>query len=431
MNDPKNFILDTNVFIYDPDAIEKFEENNVYVPIVVLEELDSLKVRPGEVGYMARRSIRSIEKARAGGNLQDGAQLPGGGKLKIITENIDFNFRYMLKSADNYIIGTARRLEDIQGQKFIIVSRDVGLRLKAEAFGIEVQDYRSDKIDGIDAVGKITKVLTSDENIDRVYRGELIDVLPYDGFDGNPIENGCYILVAMDGAKSALTRYRCGRYVPIGKGHKVCGIKPRNAEQRFLMDALLDRDIKLVVCSGVAGAGKTLLSLAAGVEQCDKCNYNRLMITKTIEPVGRDIGYLPGSKGEKMAEWIKPYRDNLEILLDSYGGMLDVDRTFAELIEVEALTFMRGRSLMDRYIIYDECQNISAGNIKTVVSRVHDSSKLVLLGDISQIDHQFLTRENNGLAHAMKNLSGLPGVVVMNLQKGERGALATLAVNRL
>lgn len=425
----KLFVLDTNVLIYDPRAIFNFADNDVAIPITVLEELDNLKTSKDDTGFNAREASRQIELFRETGDFSDlssGVEIPGGGRLYIITENIEFNFKYLKDSADNYILGITRRLAD-ELAKVVLITKDVNLRIKADAFGIAAEDYWNDSIINADKIGLVKTIQTDVETLNCIHSMLKIqqNEIPHES-----TENESCIIKTCSGGQSAMVRFNSGIGYKIQGDQTAYGIKPKNSEQHFLLDALMDRSIDLVICAGVAGAGKTLLSLAAGLESVSVCKHDFVLITKAIQAVGQDIGFLPGTKEEKINEWIAPYYDNLELLMHKKSGKA-LQQILDNEIEVEAITYMRGRSLMRRFVIVDECQNLTKSQIKTIISRVHDSSKLVLLGDLQQIDNPYLTLRDNGLSYAMSKLSDTKGVVVLNMLKGERGRLARLAIEKL
>ena len=433
----KIFVLDTNVLLHDPEAIFSFEENDVFIPIVVLEELDKFKREQTDIGQNARLVMKSIDGLRKKGSLKTGVSLGDGlGCLAVISENIEFEFVGLAKSVDNYILGVTRRLAEIMGRPVILVTKDVNLRLKADAFGITAEDYRG-KME-TRPLALIEELETPDEIIDKIYERGSIPL--------SEAELGAfyYELLATDaesfilkGGKKKSVLVRCAgtgalkKLSQIKDPKRVAGIKPKNSEQRFLADMLLDQEIDMVACAGVAGSGKTLLSIACGLEMALKGTFDRVLITKAIQPVGADIGYVKGDKKEKMAEWLKPFYDNLELIAKVSGEQTLGTPEDNELIEVDALTYIRGRSLMSRFVIIDEVQNLPPRMLKTIVSRLSDTSKLVLLGDLQQIDNPYLDSKNNGLAYVMTRMRGCPGVGVLSMAKSERGRLARLAIDRL
>lgn len=430
----KTLILDTNVILHDPEAIFSFQENDIILPIVVLEELDKYKSEQSERGANAREFARIMERLREKGSFSSGIPLgKERGTLRVIAENAEFRFAGLSKSNDNQILGLTRKLaNEFPSHLIILVTKDINLRLKADAFGIPAQDYIGEKADAT-KVGIIKDVSVSDEEIDALYRGGEINA-PEGAVDGESVIvcNKTYDHLRMRCESRGLARIQDGKLKRVNGGKAPSGVKPKNAEQHLLVDALLDENVKMVVCAGVAGCGKTLLSMACGVELVEGGWYDKILITKSIQPVGNDIGYTKGTKDEKMYEWVKPFYDNLDFIIRGKGrkGPL-LDEWIDDTIEVEAITYMRGRSIMHKVVIVDEVQNLPPKIVKTIVSRVADSSKLILLGDLEQIDNPYVDIRNNGLAHAMNRLSGLSDVAILNMRKSERGRLANLAVERL
>lgn len=422
----KTYVLDTNVLLSDPDCLTVFEDNNVCLPITVLEELDKFKTNQGELGRNARKVSRQIDALRLAGSLSDGVSLGEGmGCLRVESENVAFGFKHLANSNDNYILGTTRRLAEkieAMGGKVILVTKDINLRIKADVLGVEAQDYLNEKVSD-SPVGSITNINLDPGDVHCFYA---------DFNFGIPVsmpENACVVASSYDGSTSALLRVKGGQLRLVKARKDVNGISPRNAEQRFLADMLMDPTLDLVIVNGVAGSGKTLLSLACGLEWMHHAKRERrIMITKAIEAVGQDIGFLPGTKEEKMAEWVKPFMDNLELMMDGDYIRMCMEKG---LIELEAMTYLRGRSLMSRFIIIDEVQNIAPKHLKTIVSRVADSSKLVLLGDSQQIDNAYLDATNNGLVYAMSRMEDVPNVGLLSMAKSERGRLAKAAIERL
>jgi len=421
------YVLDTNVLLFDPRSLFAFDEHDVVLPITVLEELDKFKSEPSEIGANARECSRLIEALRTNGRLSEGVSLGEEmGVLRVFAENVEFSFVGLKNGNDNLIVGVAHRLQET-GTPVILVTKDTNLRLKADVFGVVAQDYKG-KGEVDTEVGKVQEVEVSATDIDALYDVHLVDA-PHMIVDGT-----CAVLRGPTG-QGALVR-RKGQHIHLVNDKvRPGGVKPRNSEQRLFVDALLDLSVDMVICAGVAGCGKTLLSMACGVHLIDAGKYDKILITKAIQPVGSDIGYVKGTKAEKMAEWVKPFFDNLDFIVKAKGSRRAPDDEIQDwtegVLEVEAITYIRGRSLMNKFIIVDEVQNLSPKIVKTLVSRVADSSKLVLLGDLGQIDSPYLGRRSNGLAYAMNHLGNLSNVAILNMVKSERGRLATLAVNKL
>lgn len=419
----KTFVLDTSVLLYDPEAIDAFEDNDVVVPITVLEELDAFKSNQGEIGSAARRVYRRIDELRGLGSLADGVPLGNGrGSFSVAADNVTFNFKHLANDQHSYILGVSRLFSEHKHGPVIIVSKDVSLRVKADAIGVTAQDYTNGRVDS-SGVGAIQTVTLDSDTINAFYATPGFSIKADD-----LVENDCAIGTGFDSG-SVLLRVRDGQIQRVKPRAQVSGITSRNAEQCFLFDLLLDDRLDMVIVNGVAGSGKTLLSLAAALQWCGhERSDRRILITKAIESVGQDIGYLPGTKDEKMREWTKPFFDNLEILLDKTYVALYLERG---IIELDALTYIRGRSIMNRFVIIDETQNLAPKHLKTIVSRISDSSKLILLGDLQQIDNPYLDASNCGLAYVMRQMRGAPNVGMLSMRKSERGRLAELAVERL
>lgn len=440
----KMFVLDTNVLLADPDALFAFEEHHITIPITVIEELDTFKSSSGELGRNARKVSRTLE--RLIGDLDPTWGIPlgdGRGSLWIETANVAYKYVNLASTPDNYILGTTQKInEDFRRKsgslvfaEVILVSKDTNLRVKAKALGIKANDYQRLKQEA-GAIGKIREVhIATDAAFERLAFSEYVDVASIheesEAKRNSPAINDALICMAPNGLRSVLARVRGKGLYQIANKIKPCGIKPRNAEQRFFVDMLIDPAIDLVVCNGVAGTGKTLISVASGIAAVEGGQYHSLMITKAIMPVGKDIGYLKGDKEEKIIEWLAPFYDNLDyISFNKEQGWLD--RMFKDgKIEIDALTYIRGRSLMHKFVIIDEVQNLTAIQVKTIITRIADGSKLVLLGDLQQIDNPYVDARDNGLAYAMGRMVGLDNVAVLSMAKSERGRLASQAILRL
>lgn len=440
----KLFVLDTNVLLHDPESLFAFGEHSIVLPITVLEELDAFKTAKGELGKNARKVIRTLDRLLDGsgpigvsraafGMSVEGVSLGEGlGELYLAAENSSFRYAMLPSTSDNYILGTAHQLTLSHTSAIsyvVLVTKDIGLRIKAKSLGLLTQDYFRLKSDttGIGGINEVTAL--QHEDFIALSKGMRVSINKVDKEIIS--ENHFCIVFDTDGKGSLLARTVDGHLCRVEATGRPSGIKPRNAEQRFLVDALMNPEIDAVVCNGVAGTGKTLLSLACGIQSMSDGLQHSMLITKAIMPVGNDIGYLKGTKEEKVKEWLKPYYDNLEYISmvskrDAINNMLESGK-----IEIDALTYIRGRSLMHRFVIVDECQNLLPGQIKTIVTRIAAGSKLVLLGDIQQIDNPYLDLKDNGLAYAMARLNGLRNIAVLNLVKSERGRLATQGIELL
>ncbi len=432
----KVFVLDTNVLLHNPAAITAFADNEVVLPIEVIEELDIFKKDNDEKGRNARAAIRALDELRERGRLGEGVPLENGGTLRIIT-CIDVQEPPPLVShalapqeRDNKILMVAYALQQ-KGETVIFVSKDINARIKADALGIRSMDFERQKVD-----------------FDRLYTGwrenlvdpEFIDLLR----SKKRLEtkeqffpNEFIILKSKeDQRQSALCKYKSEdkSFLPLRQDiYEVWGIKPRNKEQTIAFDLLLDDDVKLVTLVGKAGTGKTLLALAAGLKKTiDEHMYKRMLVSRPVIPIGRDIGYLPGTKEEKLVHWMHPIFDNLEYILavrkrrEDIEGLIDSD-----LLQLEALTYMRGRSIPNQFIVIDEAQNLTPHEIKTVISRAGSHTKMVLTGDPYQIDNPYLDASSNGLTYTVERMKGQPMFGHIMLTKNERSGLASLAAELL
>ena len=409
----KNFILDTNVLIHDPKSIYAFQDNNVIIPLPVLEELDNLKKHSGGLGKFAREVIRELDNLRNKGKLSEGIKLENGGTLKVMTlernvpEKIDFLFE---KYVDNWILVYTLHIIKTSKIPTFLVSKDINLRVKADALGIPSQDYLTD-------------------------RSELATLNP-GYFETNSIEHidkkSLFPNVYLIDKNNRFYRFDGENIIEIRKKIEAWNVKPRNQEQFFAMDALLNDNINLVSLIGIAGTGKTFISLACALEKAvNEQKYEKIIVAKPLVPLGgKDIGYLPGSFEEKMRPWMSPIYDNLEYLFKlSNINMKEFIRK--DIIEIEALTYIRGRSIPNQFIIIDEAQNLTPHEIKTILTRAGENTKIVLLGDPYQIDTPYLDKDSNGLVYAASKFLNSTLSVHVVLTKGERSPLATEAAKLL
>jgi PhoH-like ATPase len=427
----KTYVIDTNVLLYDPYALTKFDEHTLVLPMTVIEEIDTFKKDMSEKGYAAREISRVLDDLRTKGSLRDGVALPNGGTLKV-----DYREDYVdTAKADNRILEVAARLRS-ESPDVVLVSRDTNMRLKGDAMGVHAEDYQNAKV-GVDSddlyVGH--KVIETDpEVIDAVHEGGSVGP---DKEWGTLQENQFVHLKC--GRQSALTQYSGGFLYRLPDNGPVWSIRPRNKEQTFALHLLMDPDISLVTISGIAGTGKTLLALAAGLcQQSDAGIYSKVLVSRPIFPMGRDLGYLPGTMEEKMNPWMKPIFDNLELIVGgtkssrdsrhgpNYQYLLD-----SGVVEVEALTYIRGRSIPKQYLIVDEAQNLTPHEVKTILTRAGEGTKVVLTGDPAQIDNPYVDSLSNGLTYVIERFKGQPEAGHITLQKGERSRLAALAAQLL
>lgn len=416
----KNYVLDTNVLIHDPDSIFAFEDNNVIIPLPVLEELDKLKREHGSVGKSAREVIRKLDELRNRGNLRKGVPLSNGGTLRVHVVNVDVKEapRFLHERLmDNIILLYVIDLMNKERIPTILVSKDINLRVKADSLGIPAQDYLTDRSE-LELMPK-GYVEFADEELKKKLVEEGVVERRLDVPDNFYLDLG-----------GVYAKYRDGKVFKVVP-QEVMGIYPRNREQIFALDALLDDETPLVILVGIAGTGKTLLALASGLYKVlIEKRYKRLIVTRPTVPVGRDIGYLPGELEKKMRPWLQPILDNLE-LIASLTNLNVKELEKKEVLEVEALSFIRGRSIPKQFMIIDEAQNLTPHEVKTILTRVGENTKVVLVGDPYQIDTPYLDKDTNGLVYTALKLLGSKLSVVLKLEKGERSRLATIAAELL
>lgn len=440
----KNYVLDTNVLLNDPNALFKFQEHNVVIPIYVVEELDNFKKDLSELGRNARQVSRDIDELRLGcDSLVTGIVLPGGGLLRVMFTELSLpGWLLSDRLVDNKILATALHVKTTEpDHECVLVTKDTNLRIRAEAVGLVSEDYRSDKVATDDkAYTGIHEIKVTSEQIDKFYSDACMDV----DENANDLNypNEFVMLRSCDReGHTALAKYawKTNTYVPLSKALKngSWGLRPRNKEQSFALDLLLNDDIKLVTIVGKAGTGKTLLALAAGL-QCtmEDGTYQKMLVSRPVFPLGRDIGYLPGSIEEKLNPWMQPIYDNVEFLMGLSKNDKNGGRSYQELIDlgmiaIEPLTYIRGRSIPNQYMIIDEAQNLTPHEVKTIITRVGDDTKIVLTGDPDQIDNPYVDSTNNGLSHVVEKFKREKLAGHITLTKGERSPLAELASNIL
>jgi PhoH-like ATPase len=436
---PKTFVLDTNVLLHNSRAISSFADNKVVIPIEVLEELDRFKSRNDELGRNAREVIRTLDRLRSGGSLREGIPLERGGELRIVMRS---EIRQQLPDmdvgvVDNHILGVAYALAQ-KGERVVFISKDINARVKADAVGVVAEDFLKQQVNFESFYTGWREVETSQDMIDEFYKSKTLSI---DRLDLDEALSGSEFVLLRDETNPKHTAVAKHDH---GNGHivsltsdfsTVWNISPRSVEQRMAIELLLDDRIKLVTLVGRAGTGKTLLALAAGLDRVIKeHHYEKLLVSRPIMPMGKDIGYLPGAKEEKLAHWMQPIFDNLKYLMG--GKKRVVNSTADKLVDsgtvvLEGLTYIRGRSISGQFLVVDEAQNLTPHEIKTIVSRAGEDTKLVLTGDPYQIDNPYLDSASNGLVYAAERLreSALVGHVV--LTKSERSDLASLAAERL
>lgn len=445
----KIYVLDTSVLLHDPKSIFSFGDNEVIIPSVVIEEIDSKKNLQNEIGRNAREVARRLDELKGQGSLSKGIILENKGRLKIELNhrNLSNLMGYFNEANnDNRILAVALNLaldnskERVKTQ-VVLVSKDVIMRIKADSIGIESEDYLHDKEEDFvyDEDGGYIECLIPTEKIDTFYQKKAVELKEVSQYlKRETLYPNQFILFKdeLGSSKSAIGRYKhkLRRFEALYFGeNSYWGIKGKNLEQRMALEALLDDDIKLVTLSGRAGTGKTLLSLVAGLYKTNDLKvYNKLLITKPVIPVGRDIGYLPGDKDEKLRPWVQPIYDNLEFILGTKTiSKLEDTLIGMNRIEIEALTYIRGRSIPNQFIIIDEAQNLTKHEIKTIITRVGEESKIVLMGDTDQIDHPYLDSVGNGLSYVIKKFQGQEIAAHIKFKKVERSPLAQLAAEIL
>jgi PhoH-like ATPase len=440
----KIYVLDTNVLLQDPYSIFSFEDNEVVIPAVVLEEVDSKKRYMDEIGRNARHVSRLIDELRLAGKLHEKIPLETGGSIRIELNHRSFHELqdiFVEKTNDNRILAVAKNLyleeqtkED--GKKVVLVSKDALVRVKADAIGLYAEDFLSDRVVEVDHIYTgFLEVYLQGDLLSRFYeKGELTLA----EIANHPFYPNQYLIMkdALGGSSSALGMVdkACKKVKKLVFNQEhIWGIHPRNVQQTMAIELLLRKDIPLITMIGKAGTGKTLLALASGLLQTEDLRvYKKLLVARPIVPVGKDLGYLPGEKQEKLRPWMQPIYDNLEFLFNTKKpGELDAILAGMSSIEVEALTYIRGRSLPEQFIIIDEAQNLTKHEVKTILTRVGEGSKIVLMGDPEQIDHPYLDAYNNGLTYIVEKFKDQTVSGHVKLLKGERSGLARLAAEIL
>ena len=437
----KNYVLDTSVYLTEASSIYKFEKNDIFVPLKVLEEVDGHKKRQDSVGANARAFIKSLDELRAKGNLEKGVRIATGlGILKVVSysalNDVIFPPDLDMRHPDHAIIATAKAIQmQDSKRKTVLVSRDINMRVICDSIGLDAEDYVSEKAvrSSEELYNGFVVQPVDDQVVDRYYAGEDV-FIDEDELDEVWHPNQYVMLVSNENdKKSALACFK-GYHEPLKKVvHKNIpdwNIDARNKEQAFAIDMLMDPEIKIVSLVGRAGSGKTLMAIAAGLQQtiglrADENHYSRLIVSRPVQPLGKDIGFLPGTMEEKMLPWLMPIQDNLKFLMG--------DRTSLEMymekgkIELEALTYIRGRSIANAFIIIDEAQNLSKHEVKTIITRIGEGTKIILTGDVEQIDNVYVNETSNGLAHAIEKFKEYRISGHVTFRKGERSELATLA----
>jgi PhoH-like ATPase len=432
----KTYVIDTSVFLSDANALYRFKNNDIIIPMKVLEEIDKHKKRQDSVGFNARLIIKHLDTLRTKGSLASGIRLGKGlGILKVakastaLPKDLDFNV------PDHQILSVAFQ-ESLESdkKKVVVVSRDINMRVIADSLGLITEDYETNSV--IEDKDKVyegyAEILVDEEFIDQFYAGE-------DKFlDETMIKEKLYphqfllLVSSSNPKKSAICRFfdfkTPLKRISVKDYSKSWGVIPRNKEQTFAYDLLFDDNIPLVSLIGRAGSGKTLMAIAAGLEQTlgfGERKYKKIVVSRPVQPMGKDIGFLPGTMEEKMMPWLMPIHDNLEFIL----GDKNLIKSYFEKgqIEVEAITYIRGRSISNAFIIIDEAQNLTAHEVKTIITRVGEGTKIILTGDIEQIDNIYTNETSNGLTYAIEKFKHAELAGHITFKKGERSKIATLA----
>jgi len=435
----KTFVLDTNVVLHEPRAAFRFGDNDVVLPIYVVEELDQFKKDLSELGRNAREFSRTLDDLRGRGSIKDGVPLESGGTLRVafLSEKRPHDSAFTSRHQyDNHILACTLELKErdprVEEGRVILVTKDANLRIRADALGLEAEDYDAAQIEISELYPGHRELDVEQAQLQLAQEGGL----PWEGSDLHPNE---YVLLRC-GTQTALARHDAAshriRTLP-RRREAVWGIRPRNKEQSFALDMLMDDQIKLVTLIGKAGTGKTLLALAAALfKVTEESTYQRVLVSRPIFPLGRDIGFLPGTVEEKLDPWMKPIYDNVELLLglsqrDRKDGRSPDELFELGLIQIEPLTYIRGRSIPNQFIIVDEAQNLTPHEVKTILTRVGEGTKIVFTGDPYQIDNPYVDSANNGLVHLVSKFKNQPIAATCTLAKGERSELAEMAANLL
>ncbi|MEM1330781.1 MAG: PhoH family protein [Planctomycetota bacterium] len=466
----KHFVLDTNVLLHNPAALFVFQEHDVVIPYPVIEELDAMKRREDDVGRNARACIRHLDRLRRFGRLTEGVRwgdvpssAEGASALRTGTIRIDMQdyerpASLALDKADNRIIAVAWHLKQDPDKHAVFVSKDLGARLKSDALGIRTEDFENQKVDAERLYSGYLSARCPGALIDELYRekqlpmDKLAPSLLAEGADGRVYQSELaanQFVVLQDETDEGHTGLgrRVGdtdSLIPVTPPRKpVFGIMARNVQQTLALDLLMDDDVRMVTLLGTAGTGKTLLAVAAGMAKVfNEQRYDKLLVARPIMPMGRDIGYLPGDKDEKLGAWMQPIFDNLSYLLstrgspgqgaESYSNEQRVEKLMADgKLVLEPLTYIRGRSIPHQFMIVDEAQNLTPHEVKTIASRVGEGTKLVLTGDIHQIDNPYLDSSSNGLSYTVEKMKGVGISGHVTLARSERSELASIAAERL
>lgn len=464
----KNFVLDTNVILHDPLAITKFGASNVIIPIYVVEEVDNFKKQLNELGRSARLFSRTLDEYREKGNLAKGVRMPSGGLLRVIPTERKYmpqdNIATSKNSPDTLIMSVALRVQaEEPDTPCIFITKDTNLRIRADGMGLSSENYEERGFSIDELYPGAVELRVDGDIINELYQSREV-ILPFtESVRANCAYENAELTAGLDDSASLLYANEYVRLIDrVEENHTAMarlmpqqskiqalattrpgfgscwGIKPRNKEQHFALDCLLDDNIKLVTLLGKAGTGKTLVALAAGLQKAtEEQAYSKLLVARPIFPLGKDVGYLPGGIEDKLNPWMQPIFDNVEFLM----GLNEEDkrrgrRSYKELIDmgllqIEALTYIRGRSIPNQYIIIDEAQNLTPHEVKTIITRVGQGTKVVLTGDPYQIDNPYVDADSNGLTYVINKFKGIDIAATVTLTKGERSKLAEIASNLL
>jgi PhoH-like ATPase len=449
MSKKKNYVLDTSVYLTDAEAIYKFENHDIFIPLKVLEEIDKHKKRQDSVGVNARKIIRFLDDFRKTGDLNKGVRIgKGKGILKVMSYACAFPKTLLPpdldpKVPDHIIVATALSIMSTEAEKpknkrpTILVSRDINMRVICDSLGIPSEEYSTDSVvkNSDELYQGFTEHLVDDAVIDRFYNDEDI-FINTDEMEEMWYPNQYVMMVSnANPKKTALARF-LSIHRPLKKVIHTnvpdWKVNSRNKEQAFAIDLLMDPEIKIVSLVGMAGSGKTLISICAGLQQTiglRENDYTRMIVSRPVQPLGKDIGFLPGTVEEKTLPWLMPIQDNLKYLM---GDKASVEMYMEKgKIEIEALTYIRGRSIANAFMIIDEAQNLTIHEIKTIITRVAEGTKVILTGDIEQIDNAYVNETSNGLAHAVEKFKNSPLAGHVTFRKGERSEVASLAAKVL
>lgn len=443
----KTFVLDTNVLLHDPSAMLRFEDNDVVLPITVIEELDRFKKQPEMMGRNARQVSRTLDNLREKSHLIDGITINGGGCLRVALCD-----RKTLRElppelegdkGDNAILAVALELKQQSDFPVVVVSKDTNLRIKADALGLAAEDYETDKVDLEELYTGTTEVWVDNETIEHFFQDGNISldrpIFPNQAVTLVDSSNPSHTALAIAfGSRETATDNSHTQLIPAIKVPHggISHIQPRNREQKFAFDLLLRDSIQLVTLVGKAGTGKTLIAIAAGLHQvANERIYNRLLISRPVIPMGKDIGYLPGDVSEKLTPWMQPLYDNFDLIFgtqEPQGKPAHWRRGHEELIErgllqIEPLTYIRGRTIPKQFMIVDEAQNLTPHEVKTILTRAGEGTKIVLTGDLDQIDNPYVDAASNGLTYVVERFKDEPLAGHITLYKGERSNLAERA----